>query len=203
MPNSSAALRQCSLRTGAKRWPSIASTVSSGSGRASPVTPKVPSCMCRPARPAIWRQFLREERPHAVAVELGEAGEGDVADVEVQPHADRVGGDQIVDVAVLVERHLGVAGAGRQRPHHHRAAALLAPDQFGDRIDIFDRKPDNGRSCAAFGLSFSNPHRSRSENPLAGHELDPRHQRRDRRAHRVRAEQEGLVQPAGVATAAR
>jgi hypothetical protein len=57
----------------------------------------------------------------AAAVELGGAGEGDVGDVEVEPHADRVGGDEMVHVAVLVERDLGVAGARRERAHHHAA----------------------------------------------------------------------------------
>ena len=39
-------------------WFSIASTTSSASGEASPVTPKVPSFMCRPARPAICASSL-------------------------------------------------------------------------------------------------------------------------------------------------
>ena len=56
--------------------------------------------------------------------------------VHVQAHADRVGGDQEVDLLVLVERHLGVAGARREPAHHHRAAAAAAADQFGDRVDI-------------------------------------------------------------------
>src|SRR6185295_3915815 len=50
-----------------------------------------------------------------VAVELAIGGEGDVIDIEIEPHADGVGGDQVVDVAGLVERDLGVAGARRWR----------------------------------------------------------------------------------------
>ena len=46
-----------------------------------------------------------------VAVELAVLGEGDMVDVEIEAHADGVGGDQIVDVAGLVERDLRVAGA--------------------------------------------------------------------------------------------
>ena len=47
------------------------------------------------------------------AVELAVGGEGDVIDVEIEAHADRVGGDDIIDVAVLIKVDLGVAGAWR------------------------------------------------------------------------------------------
>ena len=39
-----------------------------------------------------------------------------MVDVHVEAHADGVGGDQEVDLARLVERHLGVAGAGLSAP---------------------------------------------------------------------------------------
>ena len=48
-----------------------------------------------------------------IAVELPVLREGDMVEVEIEAHADRVGGDEIVDVARLVERDLGVAGARR------------------------------------------------------------------------------------------
>ena len=63
-----------------------------------------------------------------------------MVDVDVEAHADGVGGDQIVDVAGLVERHLRVAGARRQRAQHHGGAAALAADQFGDGIDLSAEK---------------------------------------------------------------
>ena len=46
----------------------------------------------------------------AAPVELLEAGEGNVGDVHVEAHADGVGGDEIIDLAALEHRHLGVAG---------------------------------------------------------------------------------------------
>ena len=55
--------------------------------------------------------LLGIEPARAPAVELAQAGEGDMVDVHVEAHADRVGGDQEVDLAGLVERDLGVAGA--------------------------------------------------------------------------------------------
>ena len=85
--------------------------------------------MPRPARPAICADLGRGQPARAVAVELAQAGEGDMVDVHVEAHADGVGGDQEVDLAVLVQRHLGVARARRERAHHHRAAAAPAADQ--------------------------------------------------------------------------
>ena len=54
----------------------------------------------------------RGQAAQAVAVMLDQAGEGDVVDVHIQAHTDRVGGDEEVDLFLLIERDLGVAGAG-------------------------------------------------------------------------------------------
>ena len=93
-------------------------------------------------------QFLRVKLAHPVAVEFSSGRKGDVLDVKIEPHANGICGHQIIDIAVLIQSHLRVAGAGRQRPHHNRASALGAPNQFGDGIDVVHREPDNG---AAFG----------------------------------------------------
>jgi hypothetical protein len=76
--------------------------------------------------------LLRVQPARAHAVELAQPREGHVVDVHVQAHADGVGGHQEVDLAGLVERHLGVAGAGAQGAHDHGRAAALAADQLGD-----------------------------------------------------------------------
>ncbi len=57
------------------------------------------------------RQFGRGQPAQPVTVVLGGTGEGDVIDVHVEAHADRIGGDQEIDLLVLVERHLRVARA--------------------------------------------------------------------------------------------
>jgi hypothetical protein len=101
--------------------------------------------MWRPARPAIWPNSAGVSGG-LVAVELAVVGEGDVVDVEVEAHADGVGGDEEVDVARLVHLDLRVAGARRQRPHHHGGAAALAADQFGDGVDLVGREGDDGRA---------------------------------------------------------
>ena len=81
----------------------------------------------------------RVQRPPLVAVELGQAGERDVAEVHVEAHADRIGRDQVVDLAGLVEGDLGVAGARAERAEHDRGAAALAAHQLGERVDVLRR----------------------------------------------------------------
>ena len=95
--------------------PPPAATRSSSIASQAPVTPNVPSRRKRPARPAIWPTSCGVEPAGAPAVELGQAREGDVAQVHVEAHADGVGGHQEVHLAGLVERHLGVAGARAER----------------------------------------------------------------------------------------
>ncbi|MBV6487196.1 MAG: hypothetical protein GHHEDOFH_01139 [Pseudorhodoplanes sp.] len=63
-----------------------------------------------------------------IAVELAVGGKRDVIDIEIETHADGIGGYQVIDVARLEQRHLGIAGTRRQRAEHHRGAAALAPD---------------------------------------------------------------------------
>ena len=105
-------------------------------------------------------------------------------DIKVQPHADGIGGDQIVHVSILIKRHLRVARPGRQRPHHHGAAALLPPDQLGNGIDIFNRKADDGAARRHTAYLFRTcPGQGRESIPL--HELHAGHQRRNRAAHGV------------------
>src|SRR2546429_5951065 len=81
------------------------------------------------------RHFGRVELTKLVTIELAVGGESNVVDVEIEPHADGVGGDEVVDVAGLIELDLGVAGARRQSAEHDRGAAALAADQFGDGVN--------------------------------------------------------------------
>src|SRR5690606_31077939 len=76
-------------------------------------------------------ELRRIETAELEAVELAVARERDVIDVEIEPHADGVGGDEIFDVAVLIELDLRVARARRQRAENDGRAAALAADQFG------------------------------------------------------------------------
>ena len=87
----------------------------------------------------------------ALAVEFADAGERDMIEVEIETHADGVGGDEEVDIAVLVERDLGVAGARAERAEHDGRAASLTAHQLGDGIDVVDGEGDDRRAASAGG----------------------------------------------------
>ncbi len=86
------------------------------------------------------------ERPRSDSVELAEAREHHVVDVEVQPHPDRVGRHQVVDVACLIQAHLRVTGPRRERAEHESRSAALAPQPRGDLVQLAHREDDHGRA---------------------------------------------------------
>ena len=98
----------------------------------------------RPARPAICAISAIVSRRSRRAVELLEAREGDMGHVHVEAHADRIGRDQIIDLAALEHRDLGVARRGRQCAHHHRRAAPEAAQHLGEAVDLLGREGDDG-----------------------------------------------------------
>ena len=127
-----------------------------------------------------------------LAVELARAGEGDMVDVEIEAHADGVGRDQEVDVAGLIERHLGIARARAQRAQHDGRAAALAPHQFGDGIDLGGgERDDGGARRQARDLLLAGIGELRQAGPRneigAGNEIG------DRLAHGLGAEQQRLL----------
>ena len=79
-----------------------------------------------------------------------------MVDIHIQPHADSVGGDQIVHLAGLVHGHLGVSRARAQRPHYHRRAATLAAHQFGQHVNVLDRERDH-RATPRQATDFGRP----------------------------------------------
>src|SRR5262249_55311660 len=93
--------------------------------------------------PRDLRQFRRIELAVLIAVEFSVGGKGDVIDVEIEPHADRIGGDEIFDVAGLIELDLSVSRARGERAEHDGRAATLAADQLGDGIDLLGRERDD------------------------------------------------------------
>src|SRR6185312_10726780 len=82
-----------------------------------------------------------------VTVELAVGGESDVVDVEVETHADGIGGDEKLDVARLEQFDLGVAGARAESAEDDGGAAALAADQFGDGVDFVGGKGDDRRTA--------------------------------------------------------
>ena len=56
-------------------------------------------------------ELRRRQLAKLVTVELAIRGKGDMIDVEIEAHADGVGGNEIIDVTRLIERDLSVACA--------------------------------------------------------------------------------------------
>ena len=131
------------------------------------------------------------------AVELDQAGQRDVGEIHVQAHADGVGRDQVVDLAGLIQRHLGVAGARAQRAQDHRGAAAAAAHQLGERVDLLGGERDHRAAPRQAGHLGRLDVGERGEARPAD-QLRLGHQLADQRPDRVGAEEHGLVAAARV-----
>ena len=194
---SSCVLRHCSMRTESKRWSSSSSDELLVEGRAASRRAEG-AVLGVPAGAAGDLAELGGVEPAVVpAVELAVSGEGDVIDVEVQPHADGVGGDDVVDVAGLVHVDLGVAGARRQGAQHHGSAAALAADPLGDGVDLLRREGDDGRARRqARNLLLAGEGQLRHAGTCD--DVGARQQRLQRPLHRAGADQQRFLDAATV-----
>src|SRR4051794_25594825 len=78
---------------------------------------EAPVALVTSGAPGDLGHFGDAEAAIAVAVELLEPGEGDLGNVHVEAHADRICCDQIIDLAALEHRDLCIAGGWRKRTH--------------------------------------------------------------------------------------
>ena len=69
-----------------------------------------------------------------------------MVDVKVQPHADRIGGNDVVDFAILEQGDLLVARLRAQCTHDHCGAATKSPQHFGHAVDLLGTKSDDRAS---------------------------------------------------------
>ena len=146
------------------------------------------------------RHLGRRQAAMLEAVELVVLREGDVVDIEIQPHADGVGRDKVIDVAGLVELDLRVARARRERAQDDGRSPPLAADQLGDGIDLVGREGDDGRAARQAG-DLLGPDILQHRHARSRDDRDARQQRLERGADGGRAEQHGLVAAAQVADA--
>src|SRR5579872_5985865 len=130
------------------------------------------------------REFGGSQPSKFAAVEFLVRSEGDMLDVEIEPHADCVGRHDVVDVAVLIEIDLRVSRARRKRAKNHRGAAVLTAEKLGDFVNVLRRKSDDsGTSRQARKLSFADVdkrgqarpgRKDRLGNKRSNHRLDRR-----------------------------
>ena len=150
-----------------------------------------------PRSPGDLRHFGCRQPPLAYAVEFRKPREGDMTDVKVQPHADGVGRNEIVDFARLIERHLRVARLRRHRAHDHRRSAAEAPQHLGDGIDLLSREGDDGAAGRDARQLSSAEMRKRGEAGATddlGFRDESFHQRLECRG----TEDHGFLAPAGI-----
>ena len=143
---SSAVLRHCSSLDGLERMPFQRLHQLGLERRASPGGAEGAVARGTAGTAGDLRKLSRIELAKLIAVELAVGSKRHMVDVEIESHSDGVGGHNIFDIAGLVQRDLGIAGARRQRAQDHRSAAALAADQLGNRIDLLGRKRDDRRS---------------------------------------------------------
>ncbi len=137
----------------------------------------------------------RIEMPELEPVELAVLSEGNVVDIEIETHADRVRRDQIFDVAFLVEAHLGVARAWAEGSEDDSGTAALPADQLGNGIDLVGRKGDDRRSLRQAGdLLLAGVEELRQ--PWAFDDRDPRKDTLQDGAHGSGTQKQRLFPPA-------
>jgi hypothetical protein len=192
-----AAVAPLELAQRRERVASIASTTSASRPGTSPVTPKVPSVVKRPARPAIWASSFgvrwRWRRPsNLVTPEKATWAMSRLRPMPIASVATRWSTSPFWKSATWALRV-----RGRERAHHHRGAALLAADQLGDGVDVLDREADDG-AARRQAADLARTGVGELREPLAAQEARLGHQARDAAAHGVGAEKERLLGAAGV-----
>ena len=157
----------------------------------------VPSC---PA--GDLAELGRQQVSVLAAVELPPAGKGDMGDVHVQPHADGVGGHQVVDLAGFVQRDLRVAGARAEGAEDDGRPAVPPAHLLGDPVDVVGGKGDDGGTPRQAGqLALAAPAQRREPGPLL--DFGARQDAPENRAHRRGAQEHGFRLPARVQEAVR
>ena len=189
---SSLRFRHCSTPTWSKEWFSSRSTRSLSNGGDIAGHAERAVIHVAPGAAGDLAKLGRREVAVALPVEFADAGEGDMVEIEIEPHADGVGRHQEIDIAVLVEGHLRVARARAERAEHHGGAAALASHQLGDGINVVGREADNGRAAGQpRDLLVAGIGQLRQARPR--HQIGAGQELADRVAHGGGAEQQRLV----------
>src|SRR3954447_14629335 len=143
------------------------------------------------------RELGRIELSELIAVELAVGRKRDMIDVEVESHADRVGGDEVFDIPGLVEVDLRIARARAQRSEHHGSATALAAYQLGDGVDfLYRERDDRGAAWKSSDLFFAREGKLRQTRP--GQNVRARQQALDHRPHGLRAKHECFLASAAI-----
>ena len=141
--------------------------------------------------------FRRVQPPLTLPVEFRQPGKGDVSYIEVQPHANGIGGDDIIHFARLKQCDLPVARFRAERPHHDGSTAAKPAEHFGHGIDLLGGKRDDGTARGqAAQLARADMCQCGEAGP--GDDFRSRHQCPHHRFQRRCPQQQGHFPPARV-----
>ena len=128
-------------------------------------------------------------------IKFAERREGDMVHVHVEPHADRIRRDEIINLARLEHRDLRIAGTRAERAHHDCCAAAQSAQGFRHRIDFLGTEGDDRRARGQ-ARKFFRAAIGQGREARAGDNVGIGHQRTQHRAQTVRAQDHGLFAPA-------
>ena len=80
--------------------------------------------------------FCRTELTYPLPVKFGIFCQCHMVDIHIQTHANRICGDHEINITILIQLNLSIAGTGAERAHHNGRPAALAPDQLRQTINI-------------------------------------------------------------------
>ena len=115
--------------------------------------------------------------------------------IQIEPHANGIGGHKVIHIAVLIHFNLRIARPWAQSPHDHGRPALLAPQKFSNSIDIIDAERDNGRAFR-HAADFLLPAVAQLRKPLPMHKIRSRNQSRNGLSHGLCTHKERFMQAA-------
>ena len=91
--------------------------------------------------------FRGRQMAHALPVKFGIFCQCDMRDIHIQPHADCICGYHKINIAILVQFNLCIAGTRAERTHHNRRPATLPPDKLCQPVHISGREGHNRRAA--------------------------------------------------------
>ena len=92
--------------------------------------------------PSDLRHFSRGQPALSASIKLSQRAKGNMLQIKVEAHADRISGDDVIHLAILKQLDLLVARFGRKRPHHHCRPAPEPAQHFGHGVDLLGRECD-------------------------------------------------------------
>ena len=81
-----------------------------------------------------------------------------MAEIQIESHADRIGRNQEINIAILVEINLRIAGTRAEPAHDNGRPTPLAAHEISDLVDFGDAKsndraaPRQARQLARSGI---------------------------------------------------